>query len=401
MNKTISNQNRWRDILRRQSLANADRWLALLETSDDPEVVINKDYDNLLRALETALEDSGTFDMAYRLVQALYPIAIDYADWDRWLVYLEKALAVSQELDYQNEQANLLVQIGDLVYRTGNLRRAEELYRDGIEKTRNLDDPARYASTLAKQGVLYDLQGKMSEGIALCEKALSIAESIGDKRIVALANLNLSLIFIRARNWTLALTTAEKAYAVYQELGNFKFANKALLNVVAIWAEQGKWEEVNEVSAKLMDSLLSSGDIRTLSQLKNNLGVVAFNQANYKVAEAVWQEALRLHSQIQEPTELAGLYNNLGMVYTTMGEWEAAQDMLAKAVVAYQELGNVYNWANSLDNLADLYEAQGNLASCRHVLTEAIAGLKVIDNTPHAQEALAIMRQRLDLLGAD
>jgi hypothetical protein len=75
--------------------------------------------------------------------------------------------------------------------------------------------------------------------------------------------------------------------------------------------------------------------------------------------------------------------------------------MLAKAVVAYQELGNVYNWANSLDNLADLYEAQGNLASCRHVLTEAIAGLKVIDNTPHAQEALAIMRQRLDLLGAD
>ena len=398
MTHSISNRNQWRDILRRQSLANTEHWLALLATSDDPAALIAKDYDNLLRALETALQSRDTFDLAYRLIQALYPVAVDYADWDRWLVYLEKAFAICSDLGFQAEQARLLTQIGDIVYRTGDLQRAEELYRRSAENSSTLGDEARYATILAKLAVVYDLQGKMNEGLALCHEALAIAESIGDAEVIAQTNINLSHIYRRARDLPNGLATAQQAYAFYQKLGNLQFANKALLNIVAIWAELDKWDEVDKVSAELMGALTATGDIRTLSQLKNNLGVVAFNQANYKVAEASWQEALRLHSQIQEPTELAGLYNNLGKVYTAMKEWDTAQEMLEKAIAAYQGLGDVYNWANSLDNLAELYETQGKTAACRRVLEKAIAGLPTIVNTPHAQELLTNMRQRLNSL---
>lgn len=398
MSTAISNKSQWRDILRRQSLANAERWLTLLETSADPATVINKDYDNLLRALESALELPETFDLAYRLVQVLYPFALDYADWDRWLVYLEKALAVSRELEHQAKQVNLLVQIGDIAYRTGHLQRAEELYKESVERSKDIDNLADYARTLAKLAVLYDQQGKISEGINLCHEALTIAESIGEVQVVALANLNLSHIYRRARDWSLGLATAKKAHTYYQQLDNPQFANKALLNIVAIWAELGNWQNVNEVSEELMNALIVSGDVRTLSQLKNNLGIVAYNQANYKVAEAAWQEVLRLHSQIQEPTELANVYNNLGMVYTKMEEWQTAQEMLEKAVAAYMSLGDTYSWANSLDNLADLYETQGKIDDCRQVLEEAVTGLKPIADTSHAQQLLAAMRQRLKSL---
>jgi tetratricopeptide (TPR) repeat protein len=400
MNVPISNQKQWQEVLRRQSLVNAKRWLDLVESSDNPPSLVMADYDNLLRALETALQSSETFDLAYHLVQALYSIIFGYADWDRWLTYLEKTLAMSRQLQRQIEQVRLLEQIGDILHYTGNLQRAEELYKEGIGQYRHFNDLASYARTLGKLAIVYDLQGKTAESIALCRKGLAIAESTEDDWVIAQANWNLSHIYRRTRNWIPGLEAAQRAYAYYRKLDRPQSATKALLNIVAIWAELGRWEEVDRVSVELMETLVASGDVRTLSQLKNNLGVVAYNQGNYQAAESAWQEALRLHSQIQEPTELAGLCNNLGMVYTKMGEWKAAQEMLQRAITLYEKLGDVYNWANSLDNMADLYDAQQDMVAYRHTLAVAIAGLQTIDSTPHAEQLLADMLKRLDSLGS-
>lgn len=120
---------------------------------------------------------------------------------------------------------------------------------------------------------------------------------------------------------------------------------------------------------------------------------MAFGQENYQLAEAAWQEALQLLSQIQEPTELASIYNNLGMVYTKLAEWETAESMLLKAITSYRRFGDLFNWANSLDNLSDLYEAQGKTAEFKHTLQEAIAGLQVLKETPHANELLEYMQK--------
>ena len=398
MTQTVSNKSHWQQILIQQQQANARRWLSLIESCDDTATLVAANYDNFLRALETTLQSTDTFDLAYQLIQSIYAITLDYADWDRWLVYLENALEKSQELNRTAEEAVLLVQIGDTLYRMADLKRAGVLYEKALKLYESQNDLAGYANTLTKLAILLDLQGKVSEGIALCQKALNIAESLPEKGIMIQANVYLSRIYYRSRNWEAALKTAQKAYSFYRTQGPTKLARKALMNIIAIWAELGKWQEVEDVSKNLIDELVSSGDIRTLSQLKNNLGVVAFNQQNYKAAEGFWQEALHLHSQIQEPTELASLYNNLGVVYTVLREWSAAEEMLRKAVAAHDQLGDVYNWANSMDNLADLYEVQGETAVCRQILATTQSRLQSIADSPHAQELLASITHRLNSL---
>lgn len=398
MTQVISNKSHWQQILAQQRLANARRWLSLIESHDDPSTLISTDYDNFLRALETTLQSPDTFGLAYQLIQAIYIFALDYADWDRWLIYLENALQTSQKLNLEIEQATLLVQIGDIFYRTANLQRAEKLYKQAKQLFKNSNDLASYADALAKLAVLYDQKGNTNVGITLCKQALIIAENLENNQIVSQVNLYLSSIYYRSRNWESALGAAQKAFDYSKNDKHPKLVRKATMNIIAIWAELGRWEKVKEEASDLINTLDASGDVRTLSQLKNNLGFVAFNQNNYVMAEAAWQEALRLHSQIQEPAELANLYNNLGMVYTRMAEVEIAEEMLKKAIDAHKQLGDVYNWANSLDNLADLYEAQGETAVCRQVLEEAQIGLQPIAETPHAQELLNSITQRLKSL---
>ncbi len=388
-------KSRWQALLRQQSSANGKRWLSLLEKSDDPSNLIAADYENILRALESALRDSNTFNLAYQLIQLLFTTVIDYGDWDRWLIYLNNALILSQKTNEYDKVAKLIIQIGDIQNRMGLLDQAEASFQAGAQKYRDLDILVDYAHTLAKLGALYNLQGDTKKGIEFCQQALVIVEQANDEWGVAQVKLNLSSIYARARNWKKSLSSGYQSYIIFQKLNKQKEATKALINIAAISAESGDWERANTLAHELMDSLIAAEDIRTLSQLKNNLGVVAFTQSNLQLAESFWQEALILHSQIQEPTEQAGLYNNLGMVYTKMGEWEAAEEMLLKAIEAYHALGDVYNWANSLDNLADLYEEEGKTAVFLTTLQTAIDGLQSIKDSPHAKQLLFDMQQRL------
>ncbi|MAT97933.1 MAG: hypothetical protein CL608_12375 [Anaerolineaceae bacterium] len=391
----ISEKARWRNVLQQQKLANAQRWFEILETSADPVTLVHEDYDNFLRALETTLQTPETFELAFKLGQFLFPIIFGYADWDRWLVYLQQIHHTSKLLHRQNEEARLLEQIGDIQYHKGNLHDAEENYHTASLLYKNQGNLSNYSRTLAMLASLKDIQGEPEKGISLCQKALATAEEAEDDLALANAYLNLSNIYRRIRSWEQALETAQTAYILYHDLGYSNLLTKASITLIAIWAESGNWEEINQLSVELMQVLNTSGDVHNLSQLKNNMGISAFSQGNYNMAEAAWHEALQLNSQIQEPMELASIYNNLGMVYTQLEEWETAEEMLLKAITAYQRFGDTFSWANSLDNLADLYEARDQTAAFKRTLQEAIAGLQVLKDTPHAAELLDYMQKRL------
>lgn len=391
----ISDHSKWQSILRQQKLANARRWLEILEASDDQAALVHEDYDNFLRALETILQTDAAFDLAYKLGQILFPLVFGYADWDRWLVYLQQTLFLSQQLNQEGQEAKLLEQIGGLLYHKGKLQHAKENYQRARDKYKKLNKLSSYCRVQAMLASLYDIQGDSEKGIFLCNEALKIANEIHDKFAIADIYLNLSNIYRRKRNWELGIEMAEKASLLYQEAGNINLYSKAYLTLVGIWADSGDWEHVNSASENLIKIVSMSGDVYKLSQLKNNLGIMAYSQGNYNMAESAWQEALQLHSQIQEPTELAGIYNNLGMVYTHLEEWDTAEEMLLKAVTAYRRFGDIIYWANSLDNLADLYEARGQTAEFKRTLQEAVAGLQVLKETPHAVELLNYMSQRL------
>ncbi|MCA9333380.1 tetratricopeptide repeat protein, partial [Candidatus Saccharibacteria bacterium] len=336
----ISQKAKWRNILQQQKLANAKRWLQILESCPDPISLVHEDYDNFLRALETTLQTSKTFDIAYELSQILFPIIFGYADWDRWLVYLQQIHHTSKNLHRQVEEARLLEQIGDIQYHQGNLNDAEINYYAASHLYNQQGNLSSYSRTLAMQASLKDIQGEPEKAISLCQQALATAKQAKDKYALANANLNLSNIYRRNRNWAQALKAAQTAYVLYHELGYSTLFTKASITLIAIWAEYGNWEEINQLSDELMSVLNVSGDVHNLSQLKNNMGIFAFSQGNFILAEAAWQEALQMNSQIQDPMELSSIYNNLGMVYTQMEEWETAEEMLLKAVTGYRRFGD-------------------------------------------------------------
>ncbi|MCA9977691.1 MAG: tetratricopeptide repeat protein [Anaerolineales bacterium] len=362
MSRSPSDLTRWQNVLRRQKQSNARQWLAKLETAEDLSELVEQEYANLLRVLENTIQDEESFEFVFDLIQKLHPFVVGYADWDRWLTYLQQALAQSQKLGHPQQAARLSELVSDIAFLSGDWNQAKGFYGRSLRAYEESGDLKGYVSALARLSAIHAAQGEIEAAINLGVEAISVSDSTGDSAALASAKLTLSQTYYHAREMTQSLALSKEALALGQQLGLSDLVDKALLNIVACEISLALWEEA-EKTAKMLESRLNQASgIQRLSQIKNNLGIIAFHRNDYLAAEHAWQEALHLHSQMQYPAEAAGIRNNLGKVYTQLGEWETAEQMLLQAIEVYDSLGDLYQWANTMDNLADLYKAWGKTA---------------------------------------
>lgn len=377
----MSDLNKWRERQQQFRLANARQWIESLQTSSDSRALVIQEYDNLLRSLETLLQDPRYFDLAYELIQLLYPIVFGYADWERWQVYLDQALQWSQQGQDREKEGRLWEQLGDLRRHRNELDEATIAYRQALTLFKQHSKVAAYAAALSKLASLYQARGQVAEANTLCQEILPLAHSTADERVIAHLNITLSQIHIQLRQWEEGLQAASVARRAYQSAGNALAEARAMSNMVACWANLEMWDEAQQTAAQVMAVYTAAADLAGQIRLQTNLGVIAYKQGRLAVAEETWQDALRLTTQTQESEMLPLLQNNLGMVYRDMEEWAAAEEMLAASAGAYQALGDVAGWANALDNLAELYEGREEWELCRQTLRRALAGLE-----PHAAQ---------------
>lgn len=395
MPQSTSVQLKWREIFEKQQLANAERWLSILEQEENPSSIVVEEHDNLLRALEISLQKEETFDLAYRLIEQLFPIVIGYGDWARWLVYLNEAVVLSRSLGRASDEAGLLSRIGDIFYFKGEYPKAHEIYNHSIQIYNQLNDTENYINVLVKLASAHEQPGNSQNGLALLEEALSVSNTIEDQKVLMRINLSLSSAYHIVRQWLPGLSAARTAYELAIEFGDNQVEMGALLNIIAMLTELGDWQEVESLSLKVEDTLVTSGDLVKLGQFKNNMGIAAFTQEQFLVAEKAWQDALQINLQINQPMELARNYNNLGMVYTKLGELDAAEDMLEQAASIFEEMGDSYNFANTLDNLADVYKSREDKFEFQRVLNRALSLLPVDSNESHVQSLVSIINGRL------
>jgi tetratricopeptide (TPR) repeat protein len=399
MSPPIAKSDKWLAVLQQRRLANIEYWLRKLDTCEELATFVLEEYDNLLRTLESALQQDGNFDLAYRLIRKLSLVVFGYVDWERWLVYLEAAVNMSRRLQREAERAFLLERIGHIHIHRAEYEQAELLYREAAEIFQKSGDLESYAYTLSRLGqTTYTLRHNLRESVTLCQQAIQLGHQLQNSSLIGHAYDALAYVYERAREWELCLEAAQAAYRIFQHSNQPRVKEYILSRIVTAYIFLEEWEAVNESAAQLTEMFTAIGDIDGLSEHKTNLGVAAFKQKNYALAEVLWQEALSLQSQIQRPLSLANIYNNLGKVYTRLSEWEAAHDFLQKAIQIFEEMADRYNWANSMDNLVDLYEAQGEVDKCRAVLEQVLTRLQNVDPDAPVQKLLSTMEQRRQTL---
>ena len=390
MTTLISNQTQWQQILARQKLANAQRWLLTLEQAAHPTELALQEYDNLFKAFEYTLLHVDTVDLAYRYILVLNPIVFGFADWDRWLKYLEQALTLSRKAQKFELEAHIKELCADFLINMGFPNRAIAYYEAAKNYYKDHEQLDRYARILTKLATENGRLGEMAMAQGNMDEAVAIANTLNDQELLAHVCLDLSAFEMRNRNWEEGVKASQKAYELYHTLGDERFMLRALTNKSACLANLGEWEEVEKLSVHLVEQMSDAKHQLNFVKLKINLGYAAYSQNDVRMAELHWQEALQLAQQINVPMQMGILYCNLGAVYNHFEEWDVAEEMHQKALITLAKLGNLETWANAVENLADLYQAQNRINELRSLLTKAIVKLKPSEQIPTVHKFITL-----------
>lgn len=322
--------------------------------------------------------DSGRVDEAAAVYAASLPLppgrprlALRALHIETWLELgqglVTEALATAQqarsasegELFTDRDRAEALFRLGACQHKAAKNSVAVELLTVALELFDRSGEPSDRlrAHTLIWRARCYQRQRDWEPARADVERALELADGLGDDHAVAHAYFQASLIAERQGQWLLARYYAEAARRLYVQVGdriNVARMTNNLGGLTFLLGDADRAAELLEQAHLLAHDCGSDADA---AQALSSLAQVHLRSGAFAAAEAEARQAHELlQGRLDYVDELGNVELVLGRALLEQGRLNEAQGWFETAESSFQELG-------SKSHVAAAWIAQGDLAS--------------------------------------
>ena len=193
------------------------------------------------------------------------------------------------------------------------------------------------------------------------ERALELAQSMDDRRIVANTYYQASLIVERMGHWVLSRNYAQQAKSLYEELNDERNVGRLLQNLGGLHLLLGKPQEAIEhlkASFAIAVEVESQPDA---AQALGNLATVHLHLADYEAADEHARKALKLLEGREDyPDEVGQSSLVLGRSLMERGRLDEAEECFLAADAQFEQMASVSHRAGAWVALGDLAGRRGN-----------------------------------------
>ena len=251
------------------------------------------------------------------------------------ITYLEKSLAIFEELGARKEQARALLAMG----------------------------------------IAYNNERRRELAIKTSEKALVLSRQLADKELTARILNILGTSHTELGNPVTGLEYFEKARVLSEEVNDKATLNEVLTNIGRLYTAQGRYAEGLDhlqKSLKIIEAMGSAGDRRSLANKLLTIGLIYRRQGRLDQALAYARRSLAIFEETDDKFGVANLQNNIGVIYKVQSSYEEALEWFQKAMHGYQALKATPGIARSLNNIGDTYRLQGHYDEARGPLQQGL-----------------------------
>jgi predicted ATPase/DNA-binding CsgD family transcriptional regulator len=193
------------------------------------------------------------------------------------------------------------------------------------------------------------------------EESATLWRTLGDRRGLATALRELSLVTYAQREFILAQRYGEESVALYRELDNQLGLTLALETLGSALAVQGDQRTARALFEEELALCQALGNTGSLSGAIVGLGWIAGQQGDYITARAHVEQALAIRRELAETWMIAEALNLLGEVDQRQGKLEQAHNRYVEGLMVGRDLGDKGCMAHILHNLGSLAQANGQL----------------------------------------
>lgn len=244
---------------------------------------------------------------------------------------LRRALDLALTTDNKSQQIKILLQLGGVLYSTGETLRAEEYATRAIELARAEQLDNLTTNGLIDIGNTLFIRGEYGEAQKRFEQALEIAKANKGRRPEARALLSLGSLWVQWGNASKALSYLEPALAFYRE-GNFRRETSQALLLLASANEQlGNNEAALESFNEQLQLAQQVNDKAQVAHTHAAIGLLLSNQERFKEALDHYEESYQLNKSLGlDPKTGYDLFHK-GDLLWRLGNYPAARETFKQA----------------------------------------------------------------------
>jgi Nif-specific regulatory protein len=232
---------------------------------------------------------------------------------------------------------------------------------------------ARVAALLLSSGDLLFKQGKAKEAEEPYRQALAIFERAADRTGVAQCSIALGRVLVRAAKPDEALPHFNAALDTFQALDDPLGLASVLDEIGDLHRSRG---EIPEALRRFQESYAlrkTAGDERGLGRLLISIASVHRAQGDYELAIAKSEEARTIFTRLEDREGAALVLVSLGNVTLERGDHSKAIALLKEAQAIWEALGNREQSASVLNSIASIYSLTGDHAKAKEFFTRTLA----------------------------
>jgi len=211
------------------------------------------------------------------------------------------------------------------------------------------------------------------------ERALELAQDVGDRRATANAYMQASLIAQRQGHYVLSRSYAQRAKELCQQLNDERSVGRLLLMLGGLTLLLGDEEHAVEHLKASYSRALDSDSPADAAQALEGLARVHLNRAEYDQAEALARQALELLQGREDylhevcPSQLV-----LGRALLERGRLDEAEEAFREADAAAEQMASISHRAEAWVALGDLAARRGDDRGAARLYRNAAEALQEI-----------------------
>ncbi len=179
---------------------------------------------------------------------------------------------------------------GDL----GNYREAAELYNKSLGIRRVLKDTAGEAHCLCCMGHFEHELGREDDARFLIEEGLGLQRRLGDRNSMAYTINTLGNILCNQGHFEDAMHLYRESLSILEDLGDYRGVAHTLFCIAGASLRIGKYEEAMELMMRSREMMRSLGDRGGLAMVLQNIGMQQQEHNDFKASAASFSECLSL-----------------------------------------------------------------------------------------------------------
>jgi tetratricopeptide (TPR) repeat protein len=285
------------------------------------------------------------------------------------IALLEHGRAIAEQSWFSDvERADALFRLGCCRYKLSEITTAVSLYTVALDLCDRSGRPCDRlrAQILRWRSACYRRQRDWDAARADVERALELAEAIGDDRTIAQACLQASIVAEREGQWIMAQFYAERARELFVGLGDVFGVGRCLNNLGGLAFLLGRTEDARRYLKESFAILLDLGRDVEAAYAISSLAQIQLRSGEYYEAERLARRALVfIGSRLDHRVELGNAQLVLGRSLLEQGRLHEAEDVLRQAGQSLERA--------AIGERAAVWLAQGELSTARGDTEQAAA----------------------------